>query len=178
MSARPSSLSSHVGPPRTARQRAQLASITTATSTTITAARVAARTTAASGEAPPASRPITAPFEVLIVKHGVPWRGSYRRTLVVESDRVVTLDPETRRETNSYVAPRDVFKAEVQPAALLRLPADPMADSLAVCLHVAPWPHAPAWLAQKVFFSAGEQTEAVIDAFDGMGIPIERGCWF
>lgn len=92
--------------------------------------------TLGSGQDKPVEPP--AVVEVGILKHGVPWRGSYQRRLVVGSGKVVTLDPETREETNAWASPRDVPKATARP------------KEGTIELQVAPWPQAPEWLHQKV----------------------------
>ena len=114
-------------------------------------------------QAPP---PPPALVEVAIVKHGVPWRGSYQRTLVVGEGKVVTLDPETRRETNVWLSPRDVPKAVTNAA-----------DGT-IALSVAPWPEAPEWLHQKFHFSvAGEdaasERDATVKALSNLGVAVE-----
>ena len=95
-------------------------------------------------------KPVEAPalIEVGILKHGVPWRGSYQRRLVVGSGKVITLDPETREETNSWESPRDVPKALARPTEGI------------IELSVAPWPEAPAFLHQKVTTDATKRSRS------------------
>ena len=63
-------------------------------------------------ERPPRPPP-SLPFACAGIKHGVPWRGSYPRALLISQGSVSTADPETLTPTNTWQAPRDVFKCEV-----------------------------------------------------------------
>lgn len=100
--------------------------------------------------------------QLAIVKHGVPWRGSYERTLLVGDGKVVTIDPETQQETNSWESPRDVPKAVTNTAD----------DTIE--LFVAPWAEAPTWLHQKFRFSVnGEERSAAVKALAHAGVAIE-----
>ena len=118
----------------------------------------------------PAEAPVEAPpssVEIPITKHGVPWRGSYARMLVVGGGRVVTIDPETREETNAWESPRDV------PRALEN------SNDGTLELQVAPWPNAPSWLHQRIKFSltgtgrVGDK-EATMAALGAAGVSVER----
>ena len=109
-------------------------------------------------------------FEGRVMKHGVPWRGSYPRTLVVRRGVVTTADPANGRITNTYTAPRDVFCVTLVPGAH----AASGADALALCLHVAPWPGAPAFTGLPLMLDAGGQTQAVLDALAAISVRIQR----
>ena len=98
-----------------------------------------------------------------ITKHGVPWRGSYARTLKIGEGRVMTFDPETERETNTWTSPFDVPKATISAEEIELL--------------VAPWPRAPDWLLQKFKFSlndAAADRAALIAALERDGIVVDH----
>lgn len=109
--------------------------------------------------------------EVSIVKHGVPWRGSYERKLVVDTEaaKVTTVDPESGKETNAWLSPRDV------PKVITR------AEDDSIELVVAPWPEAPGWLHQRLRFSFStssasaeeEQKKATLKALEKAGVAVE-----
>lgn len=108
--------------------------------------------------------------EAAIVKHGVPWRGSYERLLVIDTEaaKVVTLDPETRKETNAWLSPRDLPKAISH------------ATDDTIELFVAPWPEAPGWLHQRLRFSFATKScrevppkAATIKALEKAGVAVE-----
>ena len=120
-----------------------------------------------------ASAPTKTPEEAefAFVKRGVPWRGAYARILRVGNARVVTLDPEGRRETNEW---------QVARGDLLQAWAERDIPSQLVLLHlsVAPWPHAPPWMAQRVTLAASHETaEAALCALAETGVAVDGSKW-
>lgn len=102
-------------------------------------------------------------LQAAILKHGVPWRGTYSRTLRVGEGKIITVDPATGVETNSWESPRDAPKAEAK------------VDSALVEVHVAPFPHAPPFLHQRLRFSCSSQAECanVLSALSEAGVAIQ-----
>ena len=138
-------------------------------------AAVEAAVEAQTAELPPRPPP-SLPFACAGIKHGVPWRGSYPRALLISQGSVSTADPETLTPTNTWQAPRDVFKCEVwlkertgHACTTFEGP-----DAKVLFLFVAPWPGAPSVFAQKVVLSVGAQTERAVKALAATGVPIVR----
>ena len=104
--------------------------------------------------------------EVPIVKRGVPWRGNYERTLVIDVNegKVTTLEPETRRETNCWQCQRDVKRAVAFP------------DGYSIDLWVTPWPEAPEWAHLPVRFTSDE-SKAALRALADAGVTVETSAW-
>ena len=101
-----------------------------------------------------------APRDFTVTKIGVPWRGSYMRTLRVGAGLIRTLDPSTGHVTNTWVAPRDVPFCTCHSARDL-------------VLFVAPWPAAPNWALQKLALSCGDALVATLDALREAGVRVE-----
>ena len=100
------------------------------------------------------------PRDFTVTKIGMPWRGSYVRTLRVGAGLIRTLDPSTGHVTNTWFAPRDVpFCWAVSARDLVLL--------------VAPWPAAPSWALQKLALSCGDGLGATLDALREAGVRVE-----
>jgi hypothetical protein len=124
-------------------------------------------------------RPAPIIFAGACIKHGVMWRGSYPRTLVISQGLISTVDPRANKPTNAWEAPRDVFKVEVwtkertgHPCTTVEGP-----EAKVLFLFVAPWPSAPEAFAQRIVLSMGSHTERALAALSAVGVPIMRkGC--
>lgn len=108
--------------------------------------------------------------EFHVQKRGVPWRGTYARVLRVGGGVVATLDPANGCATNEWKLDRgDVVRAEAEPDG------GGSGDSVVVHVGVAPWPGAPAWLAQRVSLVAPTATaDAALAALAAANVPISR----
>ena len=108
-------------------------------------------------QAPPPPAEPEQEFE--LVKVGVPWRGDYPRLMVVGNDRVSTLDPTTRRETNGWSA-----------SGVVRVEAVREANRVLIHLGVgvAPW--------QRVTLATAdvETADAVLASLEAMAVPVSR----
>ena len=93
----------------------------------------------------------------------------HARTLRVGAGYVSTVDPSSGRETNTWIAPRDVPKVS---AGRER---DWSGGQLLV-LHVAPWPAAPEWALQKVTLSCscGEAAASMLAALGEAGVKVDN----
>jgi hypothetical protein len=111
-----------------------------------------------------------APFEALLIKHGVPWRGTYERVLRISGEYLATVDPLRPRAppTNSWHAPTDVAKAVV------RTSASSAAVVTDIEMHLKLWGGALGIGAPPVRFSVGGSGAAVVTALEGAGVAIER----
>jgi len=107
--------------------------------------------------------------EASVIKRGVPWRGSYMRTLVVDTvERTVkTVDPQTNEETNCFLSPRDVPTATVF---------SEFAESQRIELHTPMWPEAPPWTHARVVLTVPPTTDtpALLDALSRAGVDVVK----
>lgn len=106
-----------------------------------------------------------AAVEVSILKHGVPWRGTYARKMVVGGNKITTIDPVSELETNAWATPRDAPRATSKVHA----------NGATIELQVAPWPEAPEWLHQRFRCSAIGRAEghALLGALEAAGVHVE-----
>ena len=125
------------------------------------------------------TRPPPRSFAGPCIKHGVAWRGSYPRTLLVSQGLVSTADPRTSEPTNTWKAPRDVFRVEVWPKEFTGHACTTAEgpEAKVLFLFVAPWPSAPEVFAQRIVLSVGGHTEHALSALSAVGVPVVRkGC--
>lgn len=108
----------------------------------------------------PPTLPLVSEFDVL--KLGPPWRGSYPRKLVIGEGKVVTVEPETGRETNCWESPRFVPKATRSDGGAT------------IELNIALWSQAPEWTYARIRLGLdASQSEAVAAALVREGVLVE-----